>query len=274
MDFSPLINQITSALWYLVPIFIIATTLKSPWFKGIIGEFQVNILIKLRLPKDQYHLIKDVTLPTKDGTTQIDHVIVSKFGVFVLETKNMKGWIFGSPNQKQWTQQIYKHRNKFQNPIHQNYKHTKALEAALNINPNYVFSVIVFIGDSKFKTTMPDYVTYAGGSVSYIKSKQEQLFTVSDVNTIISDIESGRLARGFKTNREHVAHVKEVVNQKKIAKPVVSDIKEIVKVLAGQQCSKCGATMVLRDAKRGKSAGNKFWGCSTFPKCRNIVNLL
>ena len=198
---------------------------------------------------------------------------VSKYGVFVVETKNIKGRIFGSANQKQWTQQIYKHRNKFQNPIHQNYKHTKALEAALNINPNYVFSVIVFIGDSKFKTAMPDYVTYAGGCVSYIKSKHEPVFADSEVNAIISDIESGRLARGFKTNREHVAHVKGVVNKKKIVKPVVPYIKEVVEDTTGQQCSKCGSIMVLRKAKRGKSTGNKFWGCSTYPKCRNVVNV-
>jgi len=273
MDLSPVINQIIGALWYLVPLFLIAATLKSPWFKGVMGEFQVNLMIKLRLPKDQYHLIKDVTLPTEDGTTQIDHVIISRFGVFVLETKNMKGWIFGSPNQNQWTQQIYKHRNKFQNPIRQNYKHTKTLEAALGINPNYVFSVIVFIGDSKFKTAMPDYVTYAGGCVSYIKSKQAPVFTDSEVNAIIDGIESGKLKRGFKTNREHVAHVKQVIAKKRIVEPVTVAKKEVVENRTGQQCTKCGATMVLRDSKKGKYAGNKFWGCSTFPKCRNVVNL-
>ena len=53
-----------------------------------------------RLPKEDYHLIKNITLPTGDGTTQIDHILVSRFGVFVIETKNMKGWIFGSAHQK------------------------------------------------------------------------------------------------------------------------------------------------------------------------------
>ena len=273
MDLSPLINQVITSLWYLIPLFILVTTLNSPWFKGVLGEFQVNLLIKIRLPKDHYHLIKDVTLPTDGGTTQIDHVIVSRFGVFVLETKNMKGWIFGSSNQSQWTQQIYKHRNKFQNPIRQNYKHTKTLETALGLNPNYVFSVIVFIGDSKFKTAMPDYVTYAGGCVGYIKSKQDHVFTDNEVNAIIDGIESGKLKRGYKTNREHVAHVKKVIAKKKIVKPIEPEIKEVVEDTTGQQCARCGAAMVIRSAKRGKSAGNKFWGCTTFPKCRNVVNL-
>ena len=68
----------------------------------------------------------------------------------------MKGWIFGSANQKQWTQQIFKHKSKFQNPLHQNYKHVKTLEDLLLIGSNAkndsVFSVIIFIGDSTFKT--------------------------------------------------------------------------------------------------------------------------
>ena len=104
MDFSPVVNQIVSALWYLIPIAILAGVLKSPWFKGVVGEFIVNLSAKFLLDKEKYQLIKNVTLPTEDGSTQIDHIIVSEFGVFVVETKNMKGWIFGGPNQKTWTQ--------------------------------------------------------------------------------------------------------------------------------------------------------------------------
>jgi restriction system protein len=131
MDLSIYLNMMISAAWYLIPIFIFAIVIKSAWFKGffkgMVGEWQVNLLIKFFLDKNQYHLIKNVTLPTfiddkEHGTTQIDHIIVSKYGIFVVETKNMKGWIFGSENQKQWTQQIFKYKLKYQNPLHQNYK--------------------------------------------------------------------------------------------------------------------------------------------------------
>jgi restriction system protein len=57
--------------------------LKTPWFKGWIGELQINLVTKFFLSKDTYHLIKNVTIPADGGTTQIDHVIVSHFGVFV-----------------------------------------------------------------------------------------------------------------------------------------------------------------------------------------------
>ncbi len=253
-----------SATWYLIPIFIFAVIIKSAWFKGVLGEWQVNLLIKFFLDKNDYHLIKNVTLPTfiddkEQGTTQIDHILVSKYGIFVLETKNMKGWVFGSENQKQWTQQIYKHKTKFQNPLHQNYKHVKTLEDLLligsNAKNNSIFSVIIFIGDSTFKTKMPDNVRFARGGIAYIKDKTDTLFNDQEVTSIIDQIESGRLARGFKTNHQHVKHVQEIVQQK----------------AGSMSCSKCGSEMRLRKATKGKNAGNEFWGCSAFPKCRNIT---
>jgi len=155
MNFIPIIKQIVGVFLYLIPIAILTGVLKSSWFKGIAGESIVNLSVKFLLDKEKYHLIKNVTLPTEDGSTQIDHIIVSEFGVFVVETKNMKGWIFGGPNQKLWTQKIYKHSSKFQNPLHQNYKHVKTLESLLGLNEQQVHSVIVFIGDSTFKTEMP-----------------------------------------------------------------------------------------------------------------------
>jgi ribosomal protein L37AE/L43A len=257
MDFTPIFNQIYGTLWYLVPLFVIAVLFKSSWFKGVMGEFIVNLSAKFFLDKEQYHLIKNVTLPTENGSTQIDHIIVSRFGVFVVETKNMKGWIFGSPNQKTWTQKIYKHSSKFQNPLLQNYKHTKTLESLLTLSEEQIFSVIVFVGDSTFKTDMPENVTYGKGYIRYIKSKKQPVLTELEVKDIASKIETGRLKPSLKTNREHVKHVKAIVEKKENT----------------QSCPKCGGVMVIREVKKGQNIGNKFWGCSSFPKCRGVVNV-
>jgi len=257
MDITPIINILFSVVWYLIALAILAAFFRSPSVKGELGEFRVNLLLKLSLPKDKYHLIKNVTLPAEDGTTQIDHVLVSQYGVFVIETKNMKGWIFGSANQKQWTQKIFKYSSKFQNPIHQNYKHIKVLESCLKIDPSSIFSVIVFIGDSTFKTNMPRNVTSAGGCIKYIKSINTKVLSPKQVNDVISTIESGRLQPGIVTNREHVAHVKKTINAKK----------------TDNTCPRCGAAMVKRESKKGVNTGKKFWGCSAFPKCRAIAKI-
>jgi len=257
MILGPLINQIIGTLWYLIPIVILAALIKSPWFKGVMGEFIVNVSAKMMLDKNEYHLIKNVTLPTDDGTTQIDHVIVSKYGIFVVETKNMQGWIFGSSNQSTWTQKIYKHTTKFQNPLYQNYKHVKTLESLLGLSDQQIHSVIVFVGDSTFKTEMPDNVTYGAGYIRYIKSKTKPVLSGGEIKEIVSKITMGRLTPSFKTNREHVTHVKSIVIEKQNS----------------TGCPKCGSPMIMREASKGPNKGNKFLGCSKYPQCRGVASI-
>jgi restriction system protein len=257
MDFTPIVSQILSTYWYLILFALLSVVVNSAWFKGVAGEFIVNLDAKLFLDKQKYHLIKNVTLPTDDGSTQIDHIIVSRYGLFVVETKNIKGWIFGKPNQKTWTQKIFKHSSKFQNPLHQNYKHVKTLESLLGLQDHKIFSVVVFIGDSTFKTEMPENVTYGRGYIKYIRTKTQMVLSEAEVNEITLKIKSGRLAQTFKTNREHVKHVNQIVSDKE-------------KYIA---CPNCGGSMVLRETKQGQNVGKKFWGCSAFPKCRGIVNV-
>jgi len=260
IDFGALFSQLFSTFWWMLPLFVLAALFKSAWFKGFIGEVLVNLASCLFLDKNDYHLIKNVTIPTEDGTTQIDHIIVSRFGVFVVETKNMKGWIFGSERQKTWTQQIYKSKHKFQNPLHQNYKHTKTLEAALGLAHEKMISVVVFVGDSTFKTVMPENVTYGGGYIRFIKSHTTVLLTDAEVQKVIGQIAEGRLKPSIKTHVQHARHVKEIVAAKQA--PAQSE--------ATKTCPKCGSDMVLRTSKKGPNAGNEFWGCSAFPKCRAI----
>jgi hypothetical protein len=243
---------------YVVPVLILGAIIKSATFKGFIGELIVKISAKLLLDKNKYTILHNITLPTENGTTQIDHIVVSQYGVFVIETKNMKGWIFGGKDQKQWTQQIFKHKNKFQNPLHQNYKHTITLADLLTINHDNLFSVVVFVGGSTFKTEMPSNVTQGGGYIKFIKSKKEIIFSQAEVNSIIGAINSGKLKTNLKTHFNHINHVKSIKEQK-------SDTNI-------RSCPKCGSEMVLRKATKGKNAGNNFWGCSQFPKCRTILS--
>jgi predicted RNA-binding Zn-ribbon protein involved in translation (DUF1610 family) len=129
----------------------------------------------------------------------------------------------------------------------------------LDITDEQIFSLVVFVGDSTFKTEMPDNVTYGGGYIRFIKSKTEPVLSVAEADDIARKIETGRLAPSFKTNRDHVKHVKEIVREKENSNT--------------QSCPKCGSNMVLREAKKGANVGKKFWGCSNYPKCRYVVNI-
>ena len=214
MDLSPVYQLLITVLWYLLPLAIMLGVLKSSWFKGKFGEFLVNLSARWLLDKSRYHLIKNVTLPTEDGTTQIDHVLVSEFGVFVVETKNMKGWIFGGPHQRFWTQKIFRSNHKFQNPLHQNYKHVKTLQTLLGLSDHQVHSVVVFVGESTFKTPMPENVTQGLGYVRYIKSQTDPLLSLEQVAEIREKVAAGRLKASFATDRAHAHHVRSLVAER------------------------------------------------------------
>ena len=180
-------------------------------FKGVLGETVINIAMWLKLEKDVYHRLNNITLPLANGgSTQIDHVIVSVYGVFVIETKNYKGWIFGNEAQRQWTQVIMGRKYKFQNPLRQNYLHIKTLADLLALDLNYFHSMIAFIGECELKTRdeLPEHVL-TSGMTSYVKKKQDKLLSEDEVKAIVEQIESNRFSKSWKTNRQHKAYLKD-----------------------------------------------------------------
>jgi len=209
-----IIIELIVSYWYMFVVYFIVLWLKSPRGKGAVGELFVNGSTKLMLDPDRYRIFTDVTLPTKDGTTQIDQIIVSRYGIFVVETKHYSGWIFGSAEQKTWTQKFPRSSFKFQNPLHQNYKHVRTLGELLSLDTERLFSVVVFIGEYTFKTSMPPNVTNTRGMYDFVKSKTHMIFTQDEVVEICDSIESGRLERSRKTNREHIKHVKKIISTK------------------------------------------------------------
>lgn len=155
-----------------------------------------------------------------------------------------------------WTQQIFKEKNRFQNPLRQNYKHVKTLESLLEIPPEAIISVVAFTGACTLKTDMPPNVTRGLGFVDYIKSHRSPILSQSQVHSVADQISSGRLAPSRKTDKEHV-----------------QKLKAHHEAVPDKLCSKCGKAMVLRTAKKGASSGEKFWGCSGYPSCRTIQKI-
>ncbi|MEO1145345.1 MAG: NERD domain-containing protein [Cyanobacteria bacterium J06638_22] len=219
-------------------------------FKGWFGEAQTMLVHFLKLDSSIYKQFNNVTISGDRGTTQIDHIIVSRYGIFVIETKNMGGWIYGGERQAQWTQVFHAKKYKFQNPLHQNYRHTKALATFLHIDHEKLHSIVFFWGDCTFKTDMPENVLQTGYS-HYIKSQTKVLFSEAEVAMIGEAIATGRLPKGWKTHSQHVQSLRDRHNNTTI-------------------CPTCGGELKLRTAKRGQNAGNQFYGCSNYPKCRYV----
>jgi hypothetical protein len=208
--FATAFNGLFLYLGLALAFMVLAGLLRSPRFKGWRGERAVRRAIRQKLDPMVYVGLHDITLPTQDGSTQIDHLIFSPYGLFVLETKNYQGWIFGSERQARWTQQIYKKRSQFQNPLRQNYKHIKTLQELLGLAPEQVHSVIAFVGACEFKTEMPPQVTRGDGFVAYIQGFTQTVWGPEEMQALLDRLEEVRLQPGRATNRQHLAHVKEL----------------------------------------------------------------
>jgi restriction system protein len=219
-------------------------------FKGWIGELKTIIAKKVFLRSSDYIDLNNVTIHTGVGTTQIDHIIISRYGVFVVETKNMNGWIFGCADNPQWTKTNRGHKLTFQNPLHQNHAHIKALSKLIGVHPSMMHSVVMFRGDCSLRTPMPPNVL-TSGYASYIKSKTKVFFDEPEVRRIVSAIRKVMLPKTRATRLAHAAHLRQ-------------------RFESTTSCAKCGSPLVLRTARSGKHAGNQFFGCSRYPSCRYV----
>ena len=169
------------------------------------GEALLSRVARANFAPPDYHLMNHITLQMKDGTTQVDHILVSRFGVFVIETKDHKGWIFANAKQANWSQVLFKRKFKFQNPIFQNIRHVRAVQDLLDFLPaEAVKSVVVFTGEAKFKTEIPPGVFSVTGLMDHLREQTAEVMSLNRVQFCVGRLETARLAISGKTDVEHV----------------------------------------------------------------------
>ena len=139
--------------------------------KGDVGEQIVKVAVLSKLDAAQYRHFSNLIIPAPNGTTQIDNIVVSPFGVFVIEAKYFQGWIFGGAKQEKWTHTLSRfEKYAFANPIRQNYGHIKALARLLRQPESRFHSVIVFAHrNCQLKTELPANVCLQHNFIEYIQ---------------------------------------------------------------------------------------------------------
>lgn len=160
------------------------------------------------LLKRPYLLLNNITLPTNDGTCQIDHILVMDTGVFIIETKHYTGWIFGNPAQPYWTQVIYRKKSKFRNPVHQNWGHVKAVEVLFKLPSDAFSSLVVFSGDAEFKTALGPEVVRLPELIARLSADRPVRFDERQMTYIVGRIEMKRLRRSIETDEYHLNFVR------------------------------------------------------------------
>lgn len=240
---------------------------KTPKHKGKVGEARVhNILTRL---SDDYVIFDDVVLKTDRGTTQIDHIVVSKYGLFAIETKNYRGEIYGDDSRKEWTQIIatdvtylkkwyktytYITKNHFYNPVKQAITHAIEIKKTLSDWPYLkVIPIVVFAGEASLNNvTSNNYVVYDSDLLYTIQSYSTVVLTDANVNLIVNRLINYNVRESV-DDRMHIRNIK--IAQRDMEHKIRSGI-----------CPRCGGSLVKRTGPYGE-----FYGCSNYPKCKYIV---
>lgn len=189
---SPISSVLESlSILLVIPIFILVSAIVSLLFRptlrqyraerlGQQGEKRVAKLLKQGFKDEDFRLYRNLILPMDEITegtsalTEVDLVLLTHFGVFVIEVKNYSGWIFGGEKQAQWTQKIFTKQTHFKNPLHQNYKHCLAVAHCLGLVEG-LHSVVVFSDEASFKTSLPNNVVNESGLLSLIAQYKGQI---------------------------------------------------------------------------------------------------
>ena len=176
-------------------------------FQKNLGEALVASAIETGFQRPHV-LLNNVTFKNGKETTQIDHLLITDTGIFVIETKHYKGWIFGSPSGTHWTQVIYKHKSRFQNPIRQNYGHVKTVQSLFTLPGEAFLSIVVFTGEAEFKSEFGPGVLKLRQLVTHLSRDRPVIFDERKMAFIIGRIEMMRLRRSLETDEYHLNSVR------------------------------------------------------------------
>lgn len=178
--------------------------------KGRVGEKIVQRELR-KLPSN-YIIMNNLLIECRDETTQIDHIVISPKGVFVIETKNISGNIQGDDNTKYWTQVLdkYNRRNKFYSPIWQNKTHVKAIKHKIRqMNNIPIYSIIVFCGQCNLKRVNSDdiviHVKDLNKSIKKTKSKRN--LSYDEIKEIEKTLRWNNI-KSYRRRKQHINMVK------------------------------------------------------------------
>lgn len=176
------------------------------------GELKLSSVLK-SLP-NYYHVIDNILLKTTKGSTQIDHTIVSPFGMFIIETKNHKGMIFGDTCGQVWTQVLKNGHFRMYSPVLQNNGHMAHLSKQINVPLKYMQGAIVFTNeDANLENVVCPWCLNVDQLYHFILQYDTRIFTDKQMIEIIKRIDKVNID-SYINRQKHI----NFVNQQKARK--------------------------------------------------------
>lgn len=236
-----------SLYWLIMAFFILIIIIFSVFGSKIIGWFgehwtkqELN-----KLPKDKYKIFNNVLIKENDNTCQIDHIVVSQYGIFSIETKQYNGYITGNKYDKYWIRYAGKKKYYYTNPIRQNYGHKKALSLLLNIDESKILNIVCIPSNARLKIEHDGELVRINALIDKIKSYTDVI--IDNEDEIVDKIVISNIT-DIKIKKEHIKNIRDNIIDKDINK-----------------CPKCGCPLIKKTGKYGT-----FIGCSNYPKCKFV----
>lgn len=213
-------------------------------YKGEQGEKIVKRYINQYSSKYQTTINNYVTKAENNMTCQVDHIVIKENGVFVIETKNYEGMIFGAKEQRKWTQVLAGGhvKNQFYNPIKQNATHLYNIRRIIGERIP-IYSLIVFPRADVSRVIEIDEICEINKMIRKLATTGEKVLSQEKIEEIKTKLESKREQISNTEHIENIEHMKENIR---------NDI-----------CPRCGGQLLIRHSKNGD-----FKGCINYPSCK------
>jgi hypothetical protein len=224
-------------------VFFLVRFARSPEGKGFLGEMAVRSVIRTRKAGKRY-VINDIVIENNGATSQIDHIVINKNGVFVIETKNYSGKIYGSDDGSVWTA-VSARKVSFYSPVKQAEAHALRLRSALGQDGEKLYTVPIAV--------------FAGGDVSAVRSKSCLPIEALGYKLMLPH----RLpAYTDEQMKELYGKIKALAAPEEVRKRHISSARYKKELVAHNICPRCGRVLVLRSGENGE-----FYGCQGYPEC-------
>ena len=246
-----IINSVISSSYYypllgVMLVLILLLVKYTPIILGKAGEYYAKGELK-KLNKDEYKVINDVFIDSGEYTSQIDHIVVSKYGIFVIETKQYNGIIRGNQYDQKWVRRLKKKDIYYTNPFRQNAGHIKTLSNVLGLDEKVFHSIVYIPSTAILKIKHNGNLVRYGRLVKVIyKYKDIILPNCLDYYNLINE---------------------KNIFDKKTRKKYIKELNDRYKNEQVYKCPRCGNELKQKEGKYGA-----FYGCSNYPKCRYHIS--
>lgn len=232
---------------FLITLFIVVVALcllRTPQGRGWLGEICVKRVIGKTKPGERYVINNYVLQVEPNKTCQVDHILINRKGIFVIETKNYSGRIYGNEKSLEWTQSLNygKVKNKFYNPIKQNKSHIYHVSQVLSEEMPIISAVVFVQGNTQYIQASG---VYTLRELKCLISQSEECLSCEEMEKVYQEL-SDAAANDYVSKREHIQNIEAMKND-----------------IANNVCPRCGRVLVLRNGRNGS-----FYGCSGYPSCR------